>query len=219
MLESHDKPIRLLLVDDHELVRMGLRSLLDRRADLSIVGEAATAADAVAAAAQLHPDVVLMDIRLPDGTGTAAAREIRSADPTVRVLFLTSYADDETLLSAWLAGAQGFILKQIGSASLVDTIKQVMAGRTVFDQGVTVRVQELLLGIRAGTGKGAPLSAQEQRVVVLVAEGKTNREIAADLALSEKTVKNYLANVFDKLKVSRRSQIAALIAKQNQPAR
>jgi DNA-binding NarL/FixJ family response regulator len=221
MLESNEHPIRVLLVDDHELVRMGLRSLLERRADVTVVGEAGTAAAAVQAAAQLHPDIVLMDIRLPDGSGIVASREIRSADPAIRILFLTSYADDDTLLGAWLAGAQGFILKQIGSASLIETLKLVMAGRSVFDQGVTTRVQQLLQGLSGGTGaaKGPALSAQEQRVVVLVAEGKTNKEIATDLGLSEKTVKNYLANVFDKLQVTRRSQVAALVARQIVPAR
>ncbi len=218
MFVSTEQPIRVLLVDDHELVRVGLRSLLERRPEIAVVGEAGTAAAAVEAAARLHPDVVLMDIRLPDESGIAASREIRSADPAVRVLFLTSYADDETLLGAWLAGAQGFVLKQIGSASLIDTVKHVMAGRSVFDQGVTSRVQQLLVGMTGGRpgapGKTPPLSAQEQRVVFLVAEGKTNKEIATELSLSEKTVKNYLANVFDKLNVNRRAQVAALVAKQ-----
>lgn len=219
MLESNGHPIRVLLVDDHELVRMGLRSLLERRADVTVVGEADSVAKAVEAAVRLRPDIVLMDIRLPDGSGIAASREIRSADPSIRILFLTSYADDETLLGAWLAGAQGFILKQIGSSSLIETLKHVMAGRSVFDEGVTARVQQLLQGLTSGqsgaTAKTSPLSPQEQRVVLLVAEGKTNKEIAADLGLSEKTVKNYLANVFDKLKVTRRSQVAALVAKQS----
>jgi DNA-binding NarL/FixJ family response regulator len=217
MSEANETSMRILLVDDHELIRVGLRSVLDRRSGITVVGEAGTMAEAVSEAARLHPDIVLMDIRLPDGSGIVASREIRSADPSIRVLFLTSYADDETLLAALMAGAQGFLLKQIGSASLIDTLKRVMSDQSVFDQVATARVQQLLRNLTSGgvdAPKGPALSAQEQRVVVLVAEGKTNKEIAAALDLSEKTVKNYLANVFDKLQVTRRSQIAAMVARQ-----
>jgi DNA-binding NarL/FixJ family response regulator len=218
MSSPDESSIRVLLVDDHELVRIGLRSLLERQPGVTLVGEAGTAAEARQAAARLHPDIVLMDIRLPDGSGIAAARDIRSADPSIRVLFLTSYADDETLLGAWFAGAQGFVLKQIGSASLVETIKHVVAGRSVFDQTVAARVQQLVQEIAAGTQgpppAAFPLSPQEQRVVQLVAEGKTNKEIGDAMNLSEKTIKNYLGNVFEKLHVTRRSQVAAMVATQ-----
>ncbi len=220
MSASETKPIRLLLVDDHEMVRVGLRTLLAYRPEVEVVGEAGTAAEALAAAARLRPDVVLMDIRLPDGNGATAARDIRALDDRIRVLCLTSYADDQTLLTAMLAGVQGFVLKQISADELVSTIRQVMAGRTIFDQEITSRVQAYLQGFRSLAEPGKPTSAlspQEQRVVVLVGEGKTNKEIGLALDLSEKTVKNYLANIFDKLNLTRRSQLAVMVAKQGAP--
>lgn len=215
--DKDSRPIRLLLVDDHEVVRLGLRTLFRHRGGVEVVGEAATAAEAVAEAARLSPDVVLLDVRLPDGSGVEACREIRAANPAVRVLFLTSYADQEAVLSTILAGADGYLLKNIESESLLQAIRKVAAGQSVLDPAVT---QPVLARMQAAVQQPPPepgeaLSPQEARVLALVAEGRTNKEIAVALDLSEKTVKNYLHHVFQKLKVTRRSQAAALYTRQS----
>lgn len=210
------KPVRVLIVDDHELVRVGLRTVLDRAKNVKVVGEADTVASAVAEAERVKPDVILMDIRLPDGTGVEACREIRATRPGIRVLFLTSYEDDETLLSAFVAGAQGYLLKEVAVTSLVETIHRVAAGQSVLDHGATERIRVWLRKLTEpaeAPDRSEPLSAQERRVVALVAEGKTNKEIASALDLSEKTVKNYLAHAFEKLHITRRAQAAALFTK------
>lgn len=195
--------IRLLLVDDHEVVRAGLRALLAGIEAMEIVGEAGTVAEAVSEAARLAPDVILMDLRLPDGTGIDACREILSSAPRTRILFVTSYSDEQAVMSTVLAGAAGYVLKDIDHRTLVAAIRDAAAGRAILDPRITDPVVRRVPNTEA-------LSAQEQRVLALVVEGKTNKEIAAALGLSDKTVKNYLSNAFQKLGVSRRAQAAAL---------
>ena len=208
------KAIRVVLVDDHEIVRVGLRSVLSQNHDIIVVGEAASMADAMALARKLKPDVMLMDIRLPDGSGVDACREILDEYPGVQVIFLTSYADDDSVLAAVLAGARGYVLKEIESASLIRAIHAVAEGRSILDPAVTDRALRWLRGF--ATDQDLPsekLSSQEERVLALVADGKTNKEIAAEMSLSDKTVKNYLASVFQKLRVTRRTQAAAFFVK------
>jgi two-component system response regulator DevR len=195
--------IRLLLVDDHEVVRAGLRALLTGIEGMEIVGEAGTVAEAVSEAARLAPEVILMDLRLPDGTGIDACREILSSAPRTRILFVTSYSDEQAVMSTVLAGAAGYVLKDIDHRTLVAAIRDAAAGRAILDPRITDPVVRRVPNTEA-------LSAQEQRVLALVVEGKTNKEIAAALGLSDKTVKNYLSNAFQKLGVSRRAQAAAL---------
>ena len=198
--------IRLLIVDDHEMVRAGLRALLASVPDFEVAGEAATAAAAVASATDVKPDVVLMDLRLPDGSGVDACRDILSLQPRVRVLFLTSYAEDLARMSTVLAGAAGYLLKEIDQQSLVGAIRDAAAGRLVVDPTISASVAQRLATTPA-------LSKQECRVLALVVEGKTNKQIGVELGLSEKTVRNYLSNAFQKLGVTRRSQAAVLFAK------
>ena len=193
--------IRLLLVDDHPMVLAGLRTLLGQTQDIDVVGEAQSAMEGFAAAIRLQPDVVLMDMRLPDGSGVDACREILSALPRTRVLFLTSYAEELAEVSTVLAGAVGYLLKDIAHDALVETIRAAAAGRMIPAPEAKRRLDER----RAK----AALSKQEYRVLALVVEGKTNREIGAELGLTEKTVRNYLSNAFQKLGVTRRSQAAA----------
>jgi DNA-binding NarL/FixJ family response regulator len=195
--------IRLLLVDDHEVVRAGMRALLAGIEGMEIVGEAGTVAEAVSEAARLAPEVILMDLRLPDGTGIDACREILSSAPRTRILFVTSYSDEQAVMSTVLAGAAGYVLKDIDHRALVAAIRDAAAGRAILDPRITDPVVR-------GVPKTEALSAQEQRVLALVVEGKTNKEIGAALGLSDKTVKNYLSNAFQKLGVSRRAQAAAL---------
>jgi two-component system, NarL family, response regulator DevR len=207
---NETKKIRLLLVDDHELVRLGLRSAFEEHADIEVVGEAATTESAVTEAARLRPDVVLMDLRLPGGGGVQACREILADSPRTHVLFLTSYSDQDSVLAAAFAGARGYLLKEIGSEALVQAIRSSAAGQMITDPSVNQQMLAWIRGASAGGRIAAPLealSAQEQRVVSLVADGKTNKEIATALGLSPKTVRNYLANVFDKLQISRRAEL------------
>jgi two-component system response regulator DevR len=210
------RTIRLLLVDDHEVVRVGLRTLLGEHHEIKIVGEAETMAQSIRQVVRLKPDVVLMDVRLPDGSGVAACREILASCPATRVLFLTSYADDDSVLAAVVAGAQGYLLKEIDSSALIGAIEAVSEGQSILDPTVTQRalawIKECGKSPKAMSG-AEPLSPQEERVLALVAEGKTNKEIAMSLRLSDKTVKNYLANVFQKLHLTRRTQAAAFFIK------
>ncbi len=213
MLRSDTKPIRLLLVDDHQVLRLGLRTLFSEADGFQVVGEAGTQAAAVTEAARLKPDVVLMDVRLPDGSGIEACRDIRAERPETRVLFLTSYADDDAVLATILAGADGFLLKEVGGEELLRAVKTVAGGRSILDPAVTQRV---LARVRSAPPppdeRRNQLSPQEKRVLALVAEGKTNKEIAVALDLSEKTVGNYLGNIFQKLHVTRRAQAAVYYA-------
>jgi two-component system response regulator DevR len=209
------KPIRLLLIDDHQVVLVGLRTVLHNRQGITVVGEAGTRADAVRAAKRLKPDIVLMDVRLPDGSGVEACREILAHHPATRVIFLTSFADDEFALAAVLAGAQGYVLKNIDSDLLVQSIHAVFKGQSLLSPALTQRalIRMKAEPVQAGPVRKQSLAPQEERVLALVAEGLTNKEIGAALQLSDKTVKNYLANMFQKLHITRRAQAATFYAK------
>jgi len=207
--------IRLMLVDDHEVVRLGLHSLFEHSDSIEVVAEAGSVREAIAQAARHRPDVVLMDLRLPDGTGLDACREILCAKPSTRVLFLTSYSDEEAIISTVLAGAAGYVLKEIGSKALVGAIELVHGGQSILDPKVTAAVLDRMSTLvkTAAASKqpnGDDLSPQESRILALVVEGKTNKEIARVMGLSDKTVKNYLSNAFQKLHVQRRAHAAAV---------
>lgn len=215
MLEQAVKPIRLVLVDDHEVVRMGLETLFHRAGTVQVVGEATSVASAVAEAIRLRPDIVLLDLRLPDGSGIEACREILGTCPDTHVIFLTSFADENAVLSTTIAGAKGYLLKTIGGTALVHAIQAVAGGQSILDPAVTGSVLARMrsLSTMNTNGQSTTLSPQERRILPLVAEGKTNKEIATALGLSETTVKSYLHSIFQKLQVSRRSQAAALFSK------
>ena len=214
---SDMKPIKVFLVDDHEVLRIGLRTLFTEAGNFQVVGEAGTMAAAVAEALTLKPNVVLMDVRLPDGSGIDACRTIRAAHPGTRVLFLTSFADDEAVLATILAGADGFLLKEVSSEQLIAAVRTVSQGRSILDPAVTERVLTKVRSLAAPASQDIrdPLSPQEERVLALVAEGKTNKEIAASLHLSDKTVGHYLENIFQKLQVTRRAQAAVYFTQQH----
>ncbi|MBI2368086.1 MAG: response regulator transcription factor [Deltaproteobacteria bacterium] len=203
--------IKVLIVDDHEVVRMGLRSLLNREGSVEVVAEAGSVAEAVEMASKFSPAVVVMDIRLPDGSGVEACREIRALNPKVQVIMLTSYADDEAVLASIMAGAAGYFLKQTRGKELIRAIETVAAGQSLLDPAVTQTVLNRMKRLASGQqfDEIAALSAQERKVLALVADGKTNKEIANALDLSDKTVKNYLSNIFSKLNLSRRAEAAA----------
>lgn len=207
--------LRLLVVDDHEVVRQGLVALLDRRDGFQVVAEAGTVVEAVDAARRFQPDIVVMDVRLPDGSGVEACREIRSEMPATKVVMLTSYPDEEAVLSAIVAGAAGYLLKQIRARDLVAALETVGRGGSLLDPAVTEKVLERVRRIASGgqTDELAALTAQEQRILMLVAEGMTNKEIAAEIFLSDKTVKNYVSSILSKLNLERRAQAAAFVAK------
>jgi two-component system, NarL family, response regulator DevR len=204
---------RVFLLDDHEIVRRGLKELLEGEEDLVVVGEAGTAAEALERIPATAPDVAVLDVRLPDGDGVEVCREIRSAHPEINCLMLTSYADDEALFSAILAGAAGYVLKQVRGTDLIDAIRRVALGQSLLDPGVTARVLERLRNPRAPDEHLASLSEQERRILDLIAEGLTNRQIGERMYLAEKTVKNYVSNVLMKLGMSRRSEAAAYAAR------
>lgn len=210
MRRHEANPIRLLLVDDHEVLRIGLRTLFSEAGGFQVVGEAGALSAAVTEAARLKPDVVLMDVRLPDGSGVDACRTIRAARQETRVLFLTSFADDDVVLATILAGADGFLLKEVSRDQLIGAVKTVAGGQSILDPAVTQRVMARMkaLTAQAAENKSDPLSPQEEKVLALVAEGLTNKEIAVSLNLSEKTVGHYLENIFQKLQVTRRAQAA-----------
>ncbi|RPH36876.1 MAG: DNA-binding response regulator [Chloroflexi bacterium] len=208
-------PLRLLLVDDHEVVRQGLRALIERRPAFVVAGEAGTVAEAIAAARHLQPDLVLMDVRLPDGSGIEACRAIREELPATKVVMLTSYPDEEAVLAAILAGASGYLLKEIRGRDLVAALESVGRGDSLLDPAVTERVLARVRRMAAGDAQDelAELTSQERKILLLVAEGKTNREIAAEVFLSDKTVKNYVSSILSKLGLQRRAQAAAFVAK------
>jgi two-component system response regulator DevR len=208
-------PLRLLIVDDHEVVRQGLVALLDRREGFQVVAEAGSVAEAVAEARKVRPDIVVMDVRLPDGSGIEACREIRAELPATRVIMLTSYPDEEAVLSAIVAGAAGYLLKQIRARDLVAALEAVGRGESLLDPAVTEKVLERVRRIATGgqTDELALLTSQEQKILMLVAEGKTNKEIASEVFLSDKTVKNYVSSILSKLNLERRAQAAAFVAK------
>jgi DNA-binding NarL/FixJ family response regulator len=217
--ESEVRPLRLVVVDDHEVVRQGLVALLGRREAFQVVGEAGTAQEALSVVRRFRPDLVVMDVRLPDGSGIEACREIRSEMPEVRVIILTSYPDEEAVLSAIIAGASGYLLKQIRGRDLVNALEAVGRGESLLDPAVTEKVLERVRRIATGTytDELAALTAQEQRILALVAEGKTNKEIASEVFLSDKTVKNYVSSILSKLNLERRAQAAAFVAKHRIP--
>ena len=209
------RPLRLVVVDDHEIVRQGLVALLDRREGFEVVAQAGSVAEAIAESAKFEPDIVVMDVRLPDGTGIEACREIRAARPETRVLMLTSYPDEEAVLSAIIAGASGYLLKQIRGRDLVAALESVGRGESLLDPAVTERVLQRVRTAASGGAADelADLTAQERKILLLVAEGMTNKEIAADVFLSDKTVKNYVSSILSKLNLPRRTQAAAFVAK------
>jgi two-component system, NarL family, response regulator DevR len=208
---------RILLVDDHEVVRLGLKALLERHPQFDIIGEASTAREALELVATHHPDVVVMDIRLPGTSGIEACEEITSHFPETRVLMLTSYAEDEMLFSAIRAGASGYVLKQIGGEELVHALEAVSRGEALLDPAVTQRVfQEVRRAVKEEEASAfAHLSQQEKHVLLLVSEGKTNREIAKALFLGEGTVRNYVSSILSKLGVSNRAEAAAYAVEHN----
>jgi len=208
-------PLRVVLVDDHEVVRNGIKALLEETPNVSVVGEAGTVKDAIARVEWARPDVVIMDVRLPDGSGIEATREIRARLPKTQVLMLTTFADDEALFASIMAGAAGYVLKQIKGADLVRAVQTVGSGQSLLDPAVTKGVLDRL---RKGKHllkdeRLARLSAQEERILEMVADGRTNREIGDKLHLAEKTVKNYVTSILSKLEVARRAEAAAYLAR------
>ncbi len=203
----------MFLLDDHEIVRRGLRELLEAEDDLVVAGEASTAEEALSRIPGMRPDVAVLDVRLPDGDGVEVCREIRSKNPEIHCLMLTSFADDEALFSAILAGASGYVMKQVRGTDLVDAIRRVAQGQSLLDPAVTARVLERLRTPQAPEDDLATLTDQERRILDLIAEGLTNRQIGERMYLAEKTVKNYVSNVLMKLGMSRRSEAAAYAAR------
>ena len=203
----------MFLLDDHEIVRRGLKELLEAEEDLIVVGEAGTAEEALARISATVPDVAVLDVRLPDGDGIEVCREIRSRLPRTSCLILTSFADDEALFSAILAGASGYLLKQVRGTDLVDGIRRVAQGQSLLDPTVTARVLERLRSPQGPDDDLKGLTDQERRILDLIAEGLTNRQIGERMYLAEKTVKNYVSNVLMKLGMSRRSEAAAYAAR------
>jgi len=206
-------PIRVFLVDDHEVVRRGVHELLEFEADLVVVGEAGTAAEALARIPVLHPDVAVLDVRLPDGDGVSVCRELRSRLPDVHCLMLTSFADDEALFDAIVAGAAGYVLKQIRGGDLIGAIRTVASGQSLLDPRATARVLERLRTQARRDDPVATLTDQERRTLELIGEGLTNRQIGERLFLAEKTVKNYVSSLLSKLGMERRTQAAVLAAR------
>jgi DNA-binding NarL/FixJ family response regulator len=204
---------RVMLVDDHEVVRSGLKAMLETIDDFEVVAEAGTAGEAVLRARSYHPDVIVMDVRLPDRSGVEACREIRAENPQIQVLMLTSFSDDQALFDSIMAGAAGYVLKQIRGGDLVEGIRRVAAGESLLDPAVTARVLER---VRNPQGDKDPrlarLTPTEARILDMIAEGLTNREIGERVHLAEKTVKNYVSTILAKLQVSRRAEAAAYVA-------
>jgi two-component system, NarL family, response regulator DevR len=210
-------PIRVFLLDDHEIVRRGLRGLLEAEDDIEVVGEAGLVSEAIPAILDLRPDVAILDGRLPDGSGIEVCREVRAADPSIKGLILTSYDDDEAMFTAILAGAAGYVLKQIDGTSLLSGIRAVVQGHSLIDPSVAVRVIDRMRnGQAAGPAELASLTPQEKKILSLIAEGLTNRQIGERMYLAEKTVKNHVTNVLAKLGVERRTQAAVLASKLRQ---
>jgi two-component system response regulator DevR len=205
--------IRVYLLDDHEVVRRGLRDLLEAEDDIEVVGESGSAVDAAHRIPALRPDVAVLDGRLPDGSGVDVCREIRSVDPTIKGLILTSFEDDEALFASIMAGAAGYLLKQIKGTDLVDAVRRVAAGQSLLDPAVTARVLERIRRGPEQPDELKGLTEQERKILALVAEGLTNREIAQRMFLSEKTIKNYVSSLLAKLGMERRTQAAVLASK------
>jgi two-component system, NarL family, response regulator DevR len=205
--------VRVFLLDDHEVVRRGLRELLESDGGLEVVGEAGTVEQALARIPPTKPDVAVLDVRLPDGDGIEVCREVRSRHPEVHCLMLTSFSDDEALLQAMLAGASGYIAKQITGADIVDAVRRVASGQSLLNPAVTARARERLRNQPEGDERLSRLSRQERTILDLIADGLTNRHIAQRLNLAEKTVKNYVSNLLSKLGMERRTQAAVYAAR------
>jgi two-component system response regulator DevR len=203
-----EAPIRVFLLDDHEIVRRGIRELLEAEDDIEIVGEADTAEQALARVPPTRPHVAILDVRLPDGNGVEVCREIRSHHPEIQCIMLTSFSDDEALFQAIVAGAAGYLLKQVKGTDIVDALRRVAAGESLLDPALTNRVLERLRQPHTEDERVARLTGQERRILTLIAEGMTNRQIAAEMFLAEKTVKNYVSNLLAKLGMERRTQAA-----------
>ena len=207
------KKLRVLLVDDHEVVRAGIKALLDSQEDMVVVGEAGSAEEGLRRVGYDEPDVVVLDVRLPDGSGVEACRDMRSRFPEVKVLMLTSFADEEALMSAILAGASGYVLKRVKSNDLVDDIRRVGAGESLLDSDMTERLFDRLRSGPQDDPLLSRLSKQERTIVTHIADGLTNKQIAEEMFLAEKTVKNYVSNLLAKMGMSRRSEAAAYVAR------
>ena len=205
--------IKVFLLDDHEVVRRGLRELLESTGDIEVVGESGLAAEATARIPALRPDVAILDGRLPDGSGIDVCRDIRSVDPSINALILTSYDDDEALFAAILAGASGYVLKQINGHDLIDTVHRVAAGQLLIDPALTARVLDRVRNGAPSQPELADLTDREREILGLIAEGMTNRQIGERLFLAEKTVKNYVSSLLAKLGLERRTQAAVLAAR------
>ncbi|GIJ44338.1 DNA-binding response regulator [Virgisporangium aliadipatigenens] len=205
--------IRVFLLDDHEVVRHGLRELLTRDGDIEVVGESGSVVEATARIPALRPDVAVLDGRLPDGSGIDVCRDIRSVDPSIKALILTSYEDDEALFAAIMAGAAGYVLKQIRGTDLIDAVRRVAAGQSLLDPAVTTRVLERIRRGPEQPDELRDLTDREREILGHIAEGLTNREIAQRMFLAEKTVKNYVSSLLAKLGLERRTQAAILASK------
>ncbi len=205
-------PIRVFLLDDHEIVRRGLRELFEAQDDLEVVGEASNAEEAMTRVPPTRPDVAILDVRLPGTSGIEVCRDLRATMPDLRCLMLTSFADDEALFSAILAGASGYLLKQIRGPELVTAVRRVAEGQSLIDPALTAGVMERLRG-KHEDERIARLSPQERRILDLIAEGKTNRQIGTEMYLAEKTVKNYVSNLLAKMGFSRRTEAAVYAAR------
>ena len=213
MPEAPASPITVYLLDDHEVVRRGIKDLLEGEGDIVVVGESGLAQEAARRIPALRPDVAILDGRLPDGTGVDVCREIRSQDPSINALILTSYDDDDALFSAIMAGASGYVLKQIRGTDLIDTVRRVAAGQSMLDPAVTAQVLDRLRSGPKTDPALEQLTAQELKILELIAQGMTNRQIAGSLFLAEKTVKNYVSSLLSKLGLERRTQAAVFATK------
>ena len=213
--DGQTSPMRIMVVDDHEVVRRGLVALLERHSEFEVAAEAGSVTEAIETARRVRPDLVVMDVRLPDGSGIEACREIRSELPETRVIMLTSYPDEEAVLSAIISGASGYLMKNTRGRDLVAALQAVGRGDSLLDPAITERVLDRVRRVAAGAERDelADLTPQERRILLMVAEGKTNKEIAAEIYLSDKTVKNYVSSILAKLNLQRRAQAAAFVAK------
>jgi two-component system response regulator DevR len=207
------RPIRVFLVDDHEIVRRGVKNLLESEDDIEVVGEAGTAAEAMAAILELRPDVCVLDANLPDGSGIDVCREVRAVDPDIKGLILTTYDDDSAISAAILAGAAGYVLKQIEGSSLVSGVRLIASGHSLIDPSVAARVVEQVQFHRRSLDLLTDLTPQQSKILFLIAEGLTNRQIAERLFLAEKTVKNHVTGLLARLGVQHRTQAAVLALK------
>jgi DNA-binding NarL/FixJ family response regulator len=218
-MAAESTPIRVFLLDDHEIVRRGIRELLESEGDIEVIGESGLAEEARRRIPALRPDVAILDGRLPDGSGIDVCRDVRSQDPTINTLILTSYDDDEALFASIMAGAAGYVLKQIRGTDLLETVRRVAAGQSMLDPQVTAQVLERLRSGPPTDPAMEQLTAQEQRILDLIAEGLTNRQIAGQMFLAEKTVKNYVSSLLAKLGVESRTQAAILATKKQRDRR